>query len=86
MKKVQKIIAIILALIVMASVYPAADFSKGNGVEAATPITGALVVTTARRYIGPKPYISGGLDLNVGVDCSGFVCAIYKLLGVDFIS
>jgi len=86
MKKVQKIIAIILALIVMASVYPAADFSQGNGVEAATPITGALVVTTARRYIGPKAYISGGLDLNVGVDCSGFVCAIYKLLGVDFVS
>ena len=44
MKKVQKIIAIILALIVMASVYPTADFSQGNGVEAATAITGALVV------------------------------------------
>ncbi len=90
MKKVQKIIAIILALIVMASVYPTADFSQGNGVEAATAITGALVVAKAREYSNkPNVYTSGGLDIDgasAHADCSGFVCAIYRKLGVDFVA
>lgn len=94
MKKVQKIIAIILALIVMASVYPAADFSGGKGVNAATEIEiindalswavdGGPYGTSAKSYYVNYKY--GGLDLNSGVDCSGFVCAIYKRHGLDLV-
>ena len=94
MKKVQKIIAIILALIVMAGVYPVADFSGGKGVNAATEaeivndaLSWAVMSDQWGNYSG-KYYVNykyGGLDLNSGVDCSGFVCAIYKRHGLDLV-
>ena len=38
---------------------------------------------TAATYIGKTPYVWGGKNLETGVDCSGFVMAIYRLYGVN---
>lgn len=40
------------------------------------------IVKTAYNYVGKLPYKWGGKDLETGVDCSGFVMALYKLYGV----
>lgn len=83
---IKKIVCLFLSIIMILSVVVIPSYNKMDEVEAATPITGQLVVDTARKYIGPMKYISGGMDLSVGCDCSGFVCAIYRLCGVDFVS
>lgn len=44
--------------------------------------TDSDVVKEARKYLGNK-YVSGGNSLTNGIDCSGFVKAIYKKYGVD---
>ncbi len=86
-KGIKNLISLILSIMMVLSVVTIPTYNKMEKVEAATvPITGQLVVDTARKYIGPMPYISGGMDLSVGCDCSGFVCAIYRLCGVDFVS
>ena len=85
-KKIKNIICLFLSLIMILSIVVIPSYHKMEKVEAAQPVTGQLVVDTARKYIGHMPYISGGMDLSVGCDCSGFVCAIYRLCGVDFVS
>ena len=42
---------------------------------------GGDIMTTAQNYLGLK-YVWAGKDLNSGVDCSGFVIAIYREYGV----
>jgi cell wall-associated NlpC family hydrolase len=44
---------------------------------------GGDIITTARSYVGKVPYVWGGKDLTKGVDCSGFVIAVYRLYGVS---
>lgn len=44
--------------------------------------TGERVVEYAKQFIG-TPYVSGGNDLNSGVDCSGFTQQVYKKFGVN---
>ena|GEM_PF-2159864 len=88
----KKKIALILVLVMVLSIIPneryqtLKDVKNISNVQAAGQVTGAAVVDMARNYIGHMTYISGGMDLSVGVDCSGFVCAIYRLLGVDLVS
>ncbi|MEE0264145.1 MAG: Ig-like domain-containing protein [Acutalibacteraceae bacterium] len=41
------------------------------------------VLEEALRYVGVIPYVWGGTDLSSGVDCSGFVCAVYERFGVN---
>ena len=41
------------------------------------------VIATAESYVGKVPYVWGGKDLTKGVDCSGFVIAIYRKYGVN---
>lgn len=41
------------------------------------------VIATAESYVGKVPYVWGGKDLTKGVDCSGFVIAIYRKYGVS---
>lgn len=48
-----------------------------NPIPADTPFEEAL------RYVGVIPYIWGGTDLSSGVDCSGFLCAVYERFGVN---
>lgn len=43
---------------------------------------GEAVVAEARKYLG-LPYVWGGTDPDVGLDCSGLVQLVYKNLGYD---
>lgn len=43
---------------------------------------GSLIAQLALRYIG-TPYVSGGNNLESGVDCSGFVQQVYKKFGIQ---
>lgn len=45
--------------------------------------TAASIVEEADKYVGWLPYVWGGTDLTSGVDCSGFVCAIYEKFGYN---
>jgi cell wall-associated NlpC family hydrolase len=45
-------------------------------------VTGAAVVADAKKYVG-VPYVWGGTNPAVGMDCSGFVQRVFKDLGVD---
>lgn len=40
------------------------------------------IVTTAKQYLGLR-YVWGGKSLETGVDCSGFVIALYRKYGVN---
>ncbi|MEX2254425.1 MAG: C40 family peptidase [Acidimicrobiia bacterium] len=40
------------------------------------------VVATAKEYLG-VPYVYGGTDPAVGLDCSGFVQLVYRRMGVE---
>ena len=44
---------------------------------------GGDVIITAQQYIGKVRYKRGGTSLTTGVDCVGFVRAIYRLYGLD---
>ena len=48
----------------------------------ANGVTGNDVVGEAKKYLG-LPYVWGGTDPKVGLDCSGLVQLVYKNLGVD---
>lgn len=53
----------------------------GSG-TAAGGVTGDAVVADAKKYVG-VPYVWGGTNPAVGMDCSGFVQRVFKDLGVD---
>src|SRR5690606_32566887 len=43
---------------------------------------GAAAVSKAMEYLG-VPYLWGGTDPEVGLDCSGFVQLVYRELGIE---
>lgn len=45
-------------------------------------LTGDAVVADAKKYVG-VPYVWGGTNPAVGMDCSGFVQRVFKDLGMD---
>ncbi|WP_323054760.1 C40 family peptidase [Arthrobacter sp. MI7-26] len=53
----------------------------GTGI-ATVGVTGDAVVAAAKKYVG-VPYVWGGTNPAVGMDCSGFVQRVFKDLGVD---
>lgn len=83
MKSLRKVVVCIITAMILVSAVPFMQFNKGNGVEAAT---GQEIVNDANSWIGYTQYVWGGTNLNTGCDCSGFVCAIFKRHGLDFIS
>lgn len=44
---------------------------------------GDKIARSAESYIGKVKYVKGGTDLKKGVDCTGFVQAMYKLNGIQ---
>ena len=50
--------------------------------KAASGVTGDAVAADAKKYVG-VPYVWGGTNPAVGMDCSGFVQRVFKDLGVD---
>lgn len=65
--------------------YVSAEFlSVRTGVKttrSASSSKGAEVVAYGKQFIG-TPYVWGGTNLKTGVDCSGFVYAVYKNFGI----
>ncbi|WP_395801187.1 C40 family peptidase [Arthrobacter sp. FW306-04-A] len=55
------------------------SIATGTG---AVGVTGDAVVAAAKKYVG-VPYVWGGTNPAVGMDCSGFVQRVFKDLGVD---
>ncbi|MEH0109331.1 C40 family peptidase [Tersicoccus sp. MR15.9] len=49
---------------------------------AAGGVTGTDVVDAAKKYVG-VPYVWGGTDPAVGMDCSGFVQRVFKDVGIQ---
>lgn len=47
------------------------------------PRVADTVIEEAARYVGIIPYVWGGTDLSRGVDCSGFICAVYQRFGYN---
>lgn len=47
------------------------------------PVVANSILEEALRYVGVIPYVWGGTDLSSGVDCSGFICAVYERFGVN---
>jgi cell wall-associated NlpC family hydrolase len=71
----------------MGALLPAAG--RTTAITAAVPtgtgggsVSGDAVVAAARKYIG-VPYVWGGTNPAVGMDCSGFVQRVFKDLGVE---
>ena len=56
--------------------------SGGAAAKSAGAVTGDAVVADAKKYVG-VPYVWGGTNPAVGMDCSGFVQRVFKDLGVD---
>ena len=82
MRKIKKITALLLIAFMIVGVLPVAQLGQGQGVQAATADE---IVKDAASWINYTPYVSGGINLDTGCDCSGFVCAIFKRHGLDFI-
>ncbi len=59
----------------------AAAYDRGATPSAANDATGSQVLAVARQYLG-VPYLFGGTNPAVGLDCSGLVQLVYAHLGV----
>ncbi|WP_272909608.1 C40 family peptidase [Arthrobacter sp. FW306-2-2C-D06B] len=71
------------ALSAIAGLTGTAGALPGAGTGTATgAVTGDAVVADAKKYVG-VPYVWGGTNPAVGMDCSGFVQRVFKDLGVD---
>ena len=55
--------------------------TKTGSAGASGSLTGQDVVVAAKKYLG-VPYVWGGTDPKVGLDCSGFVQRTFKDLGI----
>jgi cell wall-associated NlpC family hydrolase len=43
---------------------------------------GDKIADTAKSYVGKVKYVLGGTSLKTGIDCTGFIIAIYGLNGI----
>ncbi|MBV9357179.1 MAG: C40 family peptidase, partial [Chloroflexi bacterium] len=59
----------------------AAAYGRGATPSAANDAAGSQALAVARQYLG-VPYLFGGTNPAVGLDCSGLVQLVYAHLGV----
>ena len=83
MKSKNRVLSIVLVVVMIIGFVPLFSLNKGKGVSAATR---SEIVNDANSWVGVTPYKWAGTDLVEGCDCSGFVCAIFKRHGLDFIN
>ncbi len=95
MKILRKIITVFLAAALVIGFVPITELKYGEGVQAATAqeiiddaLSWAVQLDEYGKMVSSPivKYKYGGLDLNEGVDCSGFVCAIFNRHGLDLVS
>lgn len=58
------------------------SINKGTKPVNTASSKGNEVVSFAKQFLG-TPYVYGGTNLKSGVDCSGFVYAVYKNFGIS---
>lgn len=56
--------------------------SAGSNPGYSTSVSGGDVVAYACKFIG-NPYVSGGISLTDGCDCSGYVMSVYANFGIS---
>lgn len=61
---------------------PGAGAAVAGGGTATAPMNGTRLTEAASKYIG-LPYVWGGNDPSVGLDCSSFVQNVYRDMGVE---
>ena len=64
------------------SVLPTSGLNGAASSGGAVPATGQAVVADAQKYLG-VPYVWGGTNPAVGLDCSGLVQRVYGDLGIS---
>lgn len=89
MKKYLHTMIVVGAVVLASSNMMAAEISAAQEaivveeVEAVEEVSkGQQVADYALKFLG-TPYVSGGNDLNSGVDCSGFTQQVYKHFGIN---
>lgn len=59
------------------------EYTSNSVYVPVNPQVANTIIEEASRYVGVIPYVWGGTDLSSGVDCSGFICAVYERFGVN---
>lgn len=59
-----------------------ARFSLGGTTTVGSSPDATRVIDIAEKYLG-VPYVYGGTDPNVGLDCSGFVQLVFRQVGIE---
>ena len=54
----------------------------GSSTSVATKTVGDKIADSAKSYVGKVKYVLGGTSLKTGIDCTGFIIAIYGLHGI----
>ena len=65
-----------------AALASAAPSGVGPASGSAPSGNGSAVVSVANRYLG-VPYVYGGSDPQVGLDCSGFTQLVFRQFGIE---
>ena len=87
MKKYLHTMIVVGALVLASSNVMASEISEVEETTVVEEVVeevskGQQVVDYALQFIG-TPYVSGGNNLNSGVDCSGFTQQVYKHFGIN---
>jgi cell wall-associated NlpC family hydrolase len=62
--------------------YAKAEFTEESAAQSSRDEMAAQIISYAERFLG-TPYRYGGVDLNKGVDCSGFVYSVMRNFDVN---
>ena len=74
--------AMLMAATGRTALAPALQRGTVTGLPVRGPDQGGALVDRAMRYLG-VPYVWGGTDPTVGLDCSGFVQLVHREMGIE---